>query len=136
MADVLLFGIQTNGVKHRHEDPMPDIDTRFAMVRDAGVFDYVDKTPEPHEVEAFARASEKYGLPVRGSGWYYTYGEHESLMEKNLATARDLGSLVHNVQVKTFDVSGRAITDRESRRTFSHTRSASATACCHSSRCT
>ncbi len=113
MAAELLFGIQTNGIKHRHADPMPDIDTRFRMVRDAGVFDYVDKTPEPHEVEAFARASEKYGLPVRGSGWYYTYGEHRALMEHNLRVARDLGSVVHNVQVMTYDAEGRAITDEQ-----------------------
>lgn len=40
MSNELLFGIQTNGTKHTHADPMSDIDTRFAMVRDAGVFDY------------------------------------------------------------------------------------------------
>ncbi|MDH3714259.1 MAG: hypothetical protein OET44_10475 [Gammaproteobacteria bacterium] len=40
MADTLLFGIQTNGIKHRQADPMPDIDTRFRMVKEAGVFDY------------------------------------------------------------------------------------------------
>ncbi|MBT3534674.1 MAG: hypothetical protein HN478_12400, partial [Rhodospirillaceae bacterium] len=53
MAKDLQFGIQTNGIRHREADGMPDIDTRFAMVRDAGVFDYVDKTPEPHEREEF-----------------------------------------------------------------------------------
>ncbi len=42
MATTLEFGIQSNGIKHTHEDPMPDIDTRFAMVREAGMFDYVD----------------------------------------------------------------------------------------------
>ena len=41
MAKELLFGIQTNGIKHRHDDGMPDIDTRFRMVKEAGVFDYV-----------------------------------------------------------------------------------------------
>ena len=43
MTNKLLFGIQTNGIKHSHTDSMPSADTRFQMVRDAGVFDYVEK---------------------------------------------------------------------------------------------
>ena len=42
----LKFGIQTNGIKHTHLDEMPDINSRFKMVKGVGVFDYVDKTPE------------------------------------------------------------------------------------------
>ena len=30
---------------------MPDIDTRFHMVKEAGVDDYIDKTPDPHKIE-------------------------------------------------------------------------------------
>ena len=37
MAKELLFGIQTNGIRHREADGMPDIDTRFAMVRETRV---------------------------------------------------------------------------------------------------
>ena len=99
MAKDLLFGIQTNGIRHGEADGMPDIDTRFAMVREAGVFDYVDKTPDPHEIEDFRAASKKYGLPVHGSGWFYVAGRDESLLANNLAVAGDLGSKVHNVQV-------------------------------------
>jgi hypothetical protein len=99
MSKDLLFGIQTNGIRHTEADGMPDIDTRFAMVRDAGVFDYVDKTPDPHEIEDFRAASKKYGLPVRGSGWFYAVGRDEDLLANNLAVAGDLGSTVHNVQV-------------------------------------
>jgi hypothetical protein len=74
MGNELFFGIQTNGIKHTHADPMPDVDTRFAMVRDAGVFDYIDKTPDPDQVEDFHKSSEKYGLPVRAGGWFYSLG--------------------------------------------------------------
>ena len=113
MADTLLFGIQTNGIKHRETDPMPDIDTRFRMVKEAGVFDYVDKTPDLHEIDDFAKASEKYGLPVRGSGWFYTLGNHEVLFENNLRVAQRLGSKVHNVQIETCDVNGDMVTDQQ-----------------------
>ena len=51
----LKFGIQTNGIKHKHADPMPDIGTRFKMVKEQGIFDYVDKTPESSEVEDFKK---------------------------------------------------------------------------------
>ena len=44
MPKNLEFAIQTNGIKHAHADPMPDIYTRFHMVKETGLFDYVDKT--------------------------------------------------------------------------------------------
>ena len=109
----LLFGIQTNGIKHAHADPMPDIDTRFAMVREAGVFDYVDKTPDPDQIDDFLKARDKYGLPVRAGGWFYTLGEDEGLLEANLATGRRLGSLVHNTQIKVKHAKGHVVTDDE-----------------------
>lgn len=113
MASELLFGIQTNGIKHTHADPMPDVDTRFRMVRDAGVFDYVDKTPDPDQIEDFERARDKYCIPVRAGGWYYVLGQDEALFEKNLATARRLGSLVHNTQIKLHHARGHVVTDHE-----------------------
>ncbi len=113
MTKELLFGIQTNGIRHAHADGMPDIDTRFAMVRDAGVFDYVDKTPEPDEIEAFRAASEKYGLPVRGSGWFYSIGRDEGLLAQNLAIAESLGSTVHNVQIRAHRADGQLTTNDE-----------------------
>ena len=106
VARPLPIGIQTNGIKHTHADPMPDVDTRFRMVRDAGVFDYVDKTPDPDQIDDFARASEKYGVPVRCGGWFYALGQDEDLLVRNLDTARRLGSIVHNVQVKTLRADG------------------------------
>jgi hypothetical protein len=109
----LEFGIQTNGIKHRHRDPMPDIDTRFRMVRDAGVFDYVDKTPEPDEVDQFLAASEKYGLPVLGGGWFYAYGRDEDLLAHNLAIGQQLGSRVHNVQVLAKRGDGQPVSNDE-----------------------
>lgn len=113
MVNDLLFGIQTNGIKHTHEDPMPDIDTRFAMVRESGVFDYIDKTPAPDEFDQFLKARDKYGLPVRAGGWFYTLGEDEYLLEQNLQKGRDLGSIVHNTQIKIHHAKGHVVTDDE-----------------------
>ena len=107
----LEFGIQSNGIKHRHIDPIPDIDTRFAMVREAGVFDYVDKTPEPDEVDQFLAASEKYNLPVYGGGWFYVVDRDEDLLAHNLAIGHRLGSRVHNVQVLATRADGQAVSN-------------------------
>ena len=113
MAPVLLFGIQTNGIRHAEADGMPDIDTRFCMVKEAGVHDYVDKTPDPHEIKEFEAASAKYGLPVRAGGWYYMLGRDEALFEQNIQTAKRLGSLVHNTQILNHHADGHPVTDEE-----------------------
>ncbi|MGH1360773.1 MAG: xylose isomerase [Burkholderiaceae bacterium] len=113
MTKELYFGIQTNGIKHRHADPMPDIDTRFSMVKATGLFDYVDKTPAPDEVEAFEKASQKYDLPIRGGGWFYTIGEYKPLLEHNLAVAKRLGSTVHNVQILANDSTGKPVSNND-----------------------
>ena len=111
---ILLFGIQTNGIKHAEADGMPDIDTRFRMVRDSGVFDYVDKTPAPDEVEQFRKASAKYGLPVRAGGCFYTLGgDDEDLLRYNLELAKDPGSTVHNVQVTVNNAAGEPVTNQD-----------------------
>jgi len=107
----LRFGIQTNGIRHRHADGMPDIDTRFRMVREAQVFDYVDKTPAPDEVEQFRKASAKYGLPVRAGGWFYVLDRDLPLLAHNLELGRELGSVVHNVQVMAKDSAGKPVDD-------------------------
>lgn len=113
MTNELYFGVQTNGIKHTHDDPLPDIDTRFRMVKEAGVHDYVDKTPEPHEVREFLAARDKYGIPVRASGWFYMLGEDEDLFKHNIGVAHELGSLVHNTQIKAAHADGRPVTDAE-----------------------
>ncbi|MDA0229149.1 MAG: hypothetical protein O3B21_03065 [Proteobacteria bacterium] len=113
MTTNLKFGIQTNGIKHAHSDAMPDIDRRFAMVRDAGVFDYVDKTPDPDQIDEFLGARDKYGLPVRAGGWFYTLGADEALLEKNLELGARLGSVVHNTQIMLRHADGHIVTDEE-----------------------
>ena len=67
---------------------MLDIDMRFRMVREASVHDYVDKIPDPHEIEEFEAASEKFGLPVRAGGRFYTLWRDEPFVEKNIKTPK------------------------------------------------
>ena len=120
MATEILFVIQTNDIRHAEADGMLDIDTTFQMVKEAGVHDYVDKTPDPHEIEEFEAASQKFGLPVRAGGWLNTLGHDEPLFEKNIKTAKRLGSLLRNTQILTHHADGHPVTNEEVVETYLH----------------
>ena len=113
MPKNLEFGIQTNGIKHAHADPMPDIHKRFHMVKETGLFDYVDKTPAANEVEQFLLASKKYHLPTRCGGWFYMLGRDEALLIANLKIANTLGSKIHNIQLFSHNTSGKLISNQD-----------------------
>ena len=115
MKNQLEFGIQTNGIKHTHLDPMPQIDKRFSMVKDASIFDYVDKTPEIEEIDLFLKASKKYKIPIKAGGWFYTIGEHKNLLKQNLKTAQSLGSKIHNTQIQSLNSDGNLVSNMEVR---------------------
>ena len=87
MKKELLIGIQEAGVMHTAWNEF-DLDTRFRMVKEAGVFDYYDKTPTPYDAPQFRRAVEKYGLPLTAGGWFYMLGRDEPLLQWHLQVAR------------------------------------------------
>jgi hypothetical protein len=108
----LKFGCTANGTTHR-DDNVPDIATKIRMVKEAGVFDYIDRTPPDEEFRDTLNASEKYELPVLAGGWFYTLGRDESLFEQNIIKGRLLDSKVHNVQVMTKHADGHVLTNDE-----------------------
>jgi hypothetical protein len=109
-APALLFGITGNSVVHTDADVF-DLDTRFRMVVEAGVFDYYERTPPPAEIDAHLRASQRHGLPIRAGGFYYTLGRDEALLQWHLRIAHDLGAKVQNVQIGDKDANGVPVTD-------------------------
>ncbi|MFI4975389.1 MAG: sugar phosphate isomerase/epimerase family protein [Caulobacterales bacterium] len=108
----LHIGIAEAGIMHAVPDEF-DLDTRFRMVREAGVFDYYDKTPAVQDVAAYQQASAKYGLPMTAGGFYYFLGRDEPLLEWHLRIGKDLGTQVHNVQIISHDVNRRPVTDEQ-----------------------
>ena len=112
MTRELPIGCAGNGVVHTDQD-LFDIDTRFRMVKEAGVFDYYDKSPLMGEVDAYLLAKERHGLPIRATGWYYVLGRDEPLLEWNLRVSAQLGAVVHNTQVSTKKLDGSTATDQE-----------------------
>ncbi len=107
------IGITEKGVMHTDPDEF-DLDTRFRMVAESGVYDYYDKTPEdPALVDAYLAASEKHGLPVRAGGWFYLLGRDETLLKEKLELSARLGSVVHNTQILSKRADGHFVTNDE-----------------------
>jgi hypothetical protein len=108
----LKFGITGSATTHS-DGAIPDVETKFRMVKEAGVFDYIDRSPPDEELADYERCSARYGIPVLSSGWFYTLGRDEKLFERNIDVARRLGSQVHNVQVMTRAADGHPVSDQE-----------------------
>ena len=119
MAKQLPIGVTGNGVLGP-DNRDPDIDGKFRLVEEAGVFDYYDKTPLPGEHEAYQRASAKYHLPIRAGGFFYVLGRDEPLLEWHLRMAAIMGSSVQNVQIRTEDAIGRPVGDDEVAEAYLH----------------
>ena len=75
----LKFGCTANGSTHQ-DTHIPDITTKVQMVKEAGVFDYIDRSPPDEEFRELLRAVEKYDLPVLASGWFYTLGQRRIIV--------------------------------------------------------
>lgn len=113
MAKELSVGITASGVRHAASAPDPDLETKFRMVKESAVYDYIDKTPPKDEVDDYLRLSEQYDLPVRAGGWFYTLGRDEQLLEDNLRIGAQLGSTAHNTQIGTYHADGHMVTNQE-----------------------
>ncbi len=114
----LLFGITANSVVHTDADLHFDLETRFRMVAEAGVFDYIERSPPPTELDAHLRMSERYRMPIRAGGFYYTLGRDEPLLEWHLRVGAMLGAKAQNVQLAANDVGGEPISDERVARAY------------------
>ena len=111
-AHTLLIGITGNSVVHTDADQF-DLDTRFRMVREAGVFDYYERSPPPGELGAHLEASERHGIPIHAGGFYYTLGRDEALLEWHLRIGHVVGARAQNIQISQFDADGVPIGDED-----------------------
>lgn len=109
-AKELMIGIAEAGVMHATMNEF-DIDTRFRMVKEAGVFDYMDKTPPSTEYHVYLAAMKKHDLPMLAGGWFYFIGRDEPLLEWHLRMGEELGQRAHNIQIFTHDIDKTPVTD-------------------------
>ena len=110
MAKEFMLGCHWRGVlKHDH---IP-VETQFQMIRDSGVFDYLDRLPLPDVLDEYIRCSEKYGVPMRTGTWQYTLGRDEALLEQSMRNAARAGLTFHNIMIFTHAADGHVVTDDE-----------------------
>jgi hypothetical protein len=112
-ANGLKIGIAEAGVMHTDADDELDIDTRFRMVKEAGVFDYMDKTPPSSDYWMYEIAKKKHDLPMLAGGWYYLVGRDEPLLEWHLRMGQELGQISHNTQFFTYDANKKFVSDEQ-----------------------
>ena len=107
------IGIAYRGVLHNNfEDPVP-LEKWFAKVSEANTFDYVDKTPPFEEIGLYEKYSLKYNLPLLCGGWFYILGKDEDLLFKHLEQGSNLGTKLHNVQIKLMHADGYQATNEQ-----------------------
>jgi len=116
----LRIGVSGLGVLHTDES-VPDVETKFAMIRESEVFDYMDRTPPKADLDKHLDASAKYGVPIYAGGFFYLVGRDEGLLEQNLRIGKACGSALHNVQIFTKDANGRVLTDDDIADVYSRT---------------
>ena len=109
----LKLGITEASIMTTDADMPFDLETRFKMVKESGVYDYVDKTPPAEQEAEYAELSEKYNLPILAGGWFYQLGKDEALLKANLELGARLGSRVHNTQIFWRHNDGHAVTNEE-----------------------
>lgn len=112
MTRTLQIGISGGGILHTDQH-IPDIDTRFRMISEAGVFDYFDRTFPRAELDQHLKASAKYNVPIRSSGFFYMLGRDEALLEDNIRLARECGAETHNIQIFTNHADGHCLSNEE-----------------------
>lgn len=110
----LPIGINLDGVLVHDGIPTPDTPTRLRWVREAGVFDYVEKNINPQEDFApYPDWIAEHGIPIGVFGGIFCAGRDEALMHWGLQTGGKLGARLFNIQLFARHADGHALSDRE-----------------------
>ncbi len=107
-------GAQASSLTHPVSLVEPPIETQFHLVREAGVFDHFDRLPlDPDEARRYVACSQRFGLPVLTTSWFYAAGRDEALLPAKMTLAAAVGAHAHNIMLYWHDAEGRPITDQE-----------------------
>lgn len=110
----LPIGINLDGVLVHDGLPTPDTPTRLRWVREAGVFDYIEKNIDPREDFApYPDWIAEHGVPIGVFGGIFCAGRDEALMHRGLRTGGALGARLFNMQLFARHADGHALSDRE-----------------------
>lgn len=86
---------------------------RFEMVRDTGVFDYINWLPRSDQLGDCVAASEKTGIPMITGNYIHQLGRNDSMLAESMRNAARAGVKMVNVMLGTFAADGHELTDAE-----------------------
>src|ERR1700748_1559918 len=89
------------------------IERGVELIKQSGVFDYVDWLPRPDILDECIRCSEKYDLPILTGTFQYMLGRDEAMLEQDMRNAVRAGVKVHNVMIYAKRGDGREVTNDE-----------------------
>lgn len=89
------------------------IEGQMRLVKEAGVFDFFDRQPLPHEVSEFLGGVGRHALPVFTGTWSYQLGRDKDALARNAKAASEVGTRMHNVMLFKHRADGRLVTDEE-----------------------
>ncbi|MDR7305782.1 xylose isomerase [Rhodoferax saidenbachensis] len=113
-SKALSIGINLDGVLVHDGLSTPDTPTRLRWVREAGVFDYIEKNIDPREDFAPYRDwTAEHGVPIGVFGGIFCAGRDEALMHWGLRTGGELGARLFNMQLFARHADGHTLSDRE-----------------------
>lgn len=107
-------GAQTSSPERPVSFSEPLLPEQFAMVANAGVFDFFDRLPMADEVETFLELSAANNLPVATTSGVYTLGEsYLPALRANMKRAVMVGAKLHNIMIYNWHSEKRWVTDDE-----------------------
>ncbi len=89
------------------------VDEQFRLLKSAGVYDHFDRMPQPGEEKEYLDAANRHGIPIRTGLWWYTAGQDEGLLERNLRISKEGGAEFHDVMLHIKNTKGSVVSDEE-----------------------
>jgi hypothetical protein len=89
------------------------IEREFALIKECGVFDYVDWLPRPDIVDECLRCSQKYDLPMYTGTYGYILGRDDEALEIDMRNAARIGIKVHNIMIGAKAADGHELSNDE-----------------------
>jgi hypothetical protein len=86
---------------------------RFELVRDTGVFDYINWLPTSDQLGACVAAAEKTGIPMTTGNYIHQLGRNDPMLSESMRNAARAGVKLVNVMLGTYAADGHELTDAE-----------------------
>ena len=108
------LGIQASSPSHPVSLEEPTINEKFELLKEAGVFDFIDHIPITHDlIDDYIRASQKVNIPIYSGYGCYVWGKHEQEFKTNIELSAAVGANYHNIMMAAKDVNYKQLTDEQ-----------------------